>query len=72
MTNATTKRLLPCPFCGGHAMIMQLPVGSKSQGLYAVGCTEDGMCYGHLSHVAIKFVSKRTAADTWNKRMHVQ
>ena len=68
MTNVIVNTLMPCPFCGGKAMIMQLPVGSKSQGLYTVGCTDDSMCYGHLSHVSMTFVSKRTAAETWNKR----
>lgn len=63
-----TNQLLPCPFCGGKAAIMQFPVGSKAQGLYTVGCTDDSMCYGHLSHISMRFVNKRTAAETWNKR----
>lgn len=71
MTNGIANELKPCPFCGGKAMIMQLPVGSKSQGLYTVGCIEDSMCFGHLSHVSMVFVSKQTAADTWNKRASV-
>lgn len=71
MTKSIVNKLKPCPFCGGEAMIMQLPVGSKAQGLYTVGCIEDSMCFGHLSHVSMVFVSKQTAADTWNKRTSV-
>ena len=63
-----TNKLLPCPFCGGEAMVIQLPVGSKSQGMYTVGCYEDGFCIGHIGHISMTFVSKQTAADTWNKR----
>lgn len=68
MTNGTINELSPCPFCGGKAMIMQLPVGSKAQGLYSVGCIEDTMCLGHISHIAMRFVSKRAASNTWNTR----
>ncbi len=69
MINDTINDLLPCPFCGSKAMIMQLPTGSKAQGLYSVGCIEDSMCMGHISHISMRFVSKRTATSTWNTRM---
>ena len=68
ITNKETNDLLPCPFCGKKAMIMQLPVGTKAQGLYSVGCLEDSMCFGHISHVSMRFVSKNTARETWNTR----
>ena len=49
-------------------MVLQLPVGCKSQGMYTVGCIEDSLCFGHVSHVSMTFVSKRTAAEAWNTR----
>jgi hypothetical protein len=68
MTNGIVNGLKPCPFCGGKAVVLQLPVGIKSQGMYTVGCIEDSMCFGHISHVSMTFVSRKTAADTWNTR----
>ncbi len=68
MTNGISNKLLPCPFCGGKASVIQFPVGSKAQGLYTVGCVDDSMCYAHVSHATIRFVSKSTAAQTWNTR----
>ena len=71
MTDGIVNSLKSCPFCGGKAVILQLPVGNKAQGMYTVGCTEDGMCFGHISHVSMTFVLKKTAAETWNKRVSV-
>lgn len=61
-------RLKPCPFCGGKATVFLIPQGLRNAGLYTVGCTEDMMCFGNLNHVAMVFVSRKSAEETWNKR----
>lgn len=62
------NELKPCPFCGGKATIFLIPQGLRNAGLYTVGCIEDHMCFGNLNHVSMIFVSKESAAETWNRR----
>lgn len=63
-----SEKLKPCPFCGGKATVFLIPQGLRSAGLYTVGCTEDAMCFGNLNHVAMVFVTRKLAEETWNRR----
>lgn len=63
-------KLKPCPFCGGEARIIKSPYGAFRK-LYVVGCFDDDTCLGNLNHMAMIFVSKETAAKTWNRRAKI-
>ena len=67
MINQTNHdSLLPCPFCGGEAVIEEVNYGEEIGGCRkSAGCNTEG-CQGYQSLVT--FSTYREAAEAWNKR----
>jgi hypothetical protein len=60
--------LLPCPFCGGEAVMDEIENSVYDGVRFSVGCaTEDkGTCMGYQSLTS--FARRSDAAAEWNKR----
>lgn len=58
------SELKPCPFCGGKAVLMQVP----DTDLWTAGCNDDLMCWGNINHVTMVFCTRENAAKAWNRR----
>ena len=57
-------KLKPCPFCGGEAVLKRDRIG-----LYCVKCTNCGcMTTFQFDFGEGEEVSKKKAADVWNRR----
>ena len=57
-------KLKPCPFCGGEAILKRDRIG-----LYCVKCTNCGCMTTYQFYFGEgEEVSKRKAADVWNRR----
>lgn len=71
--------LKPCPFCGGQAIIVHIPMNTKNEmgkhpmwtwnyeGMFVVGC-ETEMCFANIDHEAMIFLTEEQAMNTWNSR----
>ena len=58
-------KLKPCPFCGGEAVLKRDRIG-----LYCVKCTNCGcMTTFQFDFGEGEEVSRRKAADVWNRRI---
>lgn len=72
--------LKPCPFCGGEAIIFQIPYNSEEElhqhpywfwnnpGWFTVGCLTD-MCIANVNHEMMLFLNSKEAAEAWNRRV---
>lgn len=71
--------LKSCPFCGGEAIIFQIPYNSEEElhqhpywfwnnpGWFTVGCLTD-MCIANVNHEMMLFLNSKEAAEAWNRR----
>ena len=55
-----SENLKPCPFCGGEAKLLKIPVPDKNMCIYTVQCTQ---CTKSIAH---PFATKKEAIKTWN------
>lgn len=72
--------LKSCPFCGGEAIIFQIPYNSEEElhqhpywfwnnpGWFTVGCLTD-MCIANVNHEMMLFLNSKEAAEAWNRRV---
>lgn len=72
--------LKPCPFCGGEAIIFQIPYNSEEElhqhpywfwnnpGWFTVGCLTD-MCIANVNYEMMLFLNSKEAAEAWNRRV---
>jgi hypothetical protein len=68
-----------CPFCGGEAVVWQIPFNTEAEqalhpkwtwnypGMWIVGCDTD-MCYANHNNMAMIFYSRKEATEVWNRR----
>ena len=71
--------LKSCPFCGGEAIIFQIPYNSEEElhqhpywfwnnpGWFTLGCLTD-MCIANVNHEMMLFLNSKEAAEAWNRR----
>lgn len=71
--------LKPCPFCGGKAILFQIPYNTeaelhqhpkwfwKNPGLWTIGCETD-MCIANVNHEMMLFFNSKQATEAWNRR----
>lgn len=57
-----SKKLKPCPFCGGEAELY----GEEMD--YGVRCKDEDNCEGKVDH----FATERLAVKAWNRRVEVE
>ena len=66
----TELPLLPCPFCGGPAVMEEVEAKSIGESRWSVGCSEQRVvfaeCMGYQSLTT--FDRKIEAANAWNTR----
>ena len=74
------KQLKPCPFCGGKAIIFQIPYNTTEElhkhpswfwnnpGWFTVGC-ETEMCIASVNHEMMLFINSKQAEEAWNRRI---
>ena len=55
-----SEKLKPCPFCGGKAKLLKIPVPDKNMCIYTVQCTQ---CTKTIAH---PFATKKEAIKIWN------
>ena len=72
-------KLKPCPFCGRHGDLFQIPENNKEEnerhpnwswrdpGMWLVGCWTPE-CFGNINHKTMVFISPEDAAEKWNER----
>ena len=72
--------LKSCPFCGGEAIIFQIPYNSEEElhqhpywfwnnpGWFTLGCLTD-MCIANVNHEMMLFLNSKDAAEAWNRRV---
>ena len=63
--SAASCSLLPCPFCGGEAVLIEMPDVKYNATDWDVGCKTKG-CF--LEHGADWRLEKEQAIELWNKR----
>ena len=71
--------LKPCPFCGGEAVLFQIPYNTeaelslhpkwfwKHEGEWVIGCDTE-MCYANHNNMAMTFLTIKEAVETWSRR----
>lgn len=71
--------LKPCPFCGGKAVLFQIPYNTTEElhkhpkwfwnnpGWWTIGCETDG-CIANFNHEMMLFLGSKQAVDAWNRR----
>lgn len=68
------KELMPCPFCGGEAIITRVGIDSDPEsilnGKYIIGCdgTNGSLCPGYVYKCSPLYMSKELAIRMWNNR----
>ena len=73
------EKLKPCPFCGGEAVLFQIPYNTTAElqkhpkwfwnnpGLWTIGCDTD-MCIANYNHAMMLFLNSKQAIEAWNRR----
>ena len=59
--------LLPCPFCGGHANVVEDAPMFPNQVWYGVGCSNPN-CTAYTGYGMRLFVNRADAIAAWNRR----
>lgn len=66
------KKLKPCPFCGGEAMVMQLELNHESilNKPCIIGCDgiNGSMCPGYVYKCSPFYYTSKLAIRMWNNR----
>lgn len=66
MTEQSAETLLPCPFCGGEALIESQWIGTTSSA-WTVGCKHQPACKTYLTKTKL-CMTKERAIENWNTR----
>ena len=69
---SVTDKLLPCPFCGGDAVVMHMNYGEgylpEVKTVWGVFCRSDlNDEYGH-GHCIENYATEEDAVKAWNRR----
>lgn len=77
------SELLRCPFCGGEAIIFQIPYNTEAElkmhqrwlwnepGLFTVGCQTE-QCIANFNNCMMLFYNSKQAIEAWNRRAENQ
>ena len=68
-----------CPFCGGEAIVFQIPYNTEAElkmhpqwfwnnpGWFTVGCQTE-QCIANVNHCMMLFYKSKQAIEAWNRR----
>ena len=61
-----SKKLKPCPFCGGQAELEEKDYNGSAKWLFEIHCAEGCVSMMNL------YGPKKDAVDRWNKRIKIK